>query len=369
MKNVHKQSFFGRLYNKKEHYPWCGQFDLTYRCNFNCVHCYCAGSGKEDKELSVAEWKKIIDEIHKEGCFQLCFSGGDPLIKEDFLEIYSYAKKKAFIVTIFTNGYGFTEQIIDHLVKSPPYSIEITLNGITKDTYEAITQVPGSFAKVIENIRRLAENKLSFILKSNCLKQNKHEIGKIKAFTEDLLGKQLKNEYNFKYDPMIFPRLNADKTPCEYRLSPEELLEVKKQDPDIWGEYQKGLHADLPDLQRGENSLYICNSWMSQFFVNPYGRIKFCQLSDKFSADLKTMPFKQAFYSWPAQILNQRFKTDSKCRNCNLRILCYHCPSRAYLETGSEESPVEYYCQLVEDIIKQRRPQQEVMKNEKFALR
>jgi radical SAM protein with 4Fe4S-binding SPASM domain len=342
---------YGRLVNKKELFPLSGQLELTYRCNLNCVHCYCKGS--EDKELTTKEWKNILDEIHKEGCLWLTFSGGDPLVREDFLEIYSYAVSKGFIITLFTNGYGLTKEIIDNLVKSPFYSIEITLNGISQDTYEAITQVQGSFSKVIENIKVLARKKFPLILKTNCLKTNKHQIGKIKRWTEKLLGKPEKDRYRFKYDPMIYPRLNGDKTPCKYRLSFEELEQAKKQDADIWKEYKRDLHADLPELKRDKDFLYHCNSWMNQFFINPYGRLKFCEFSEKYSIDLKTTPFKQGFYRFPRQILNEKYKTISKCRDCSLRPLCYHCPARTYLETGNEEEPVPYYCQLAKSLHKE----------------
>ncbi|GAG49056.1 unnamed protein product, partial [marine sediment metagenome] len=227
----------------------------------------------------------ILDEIHKEGCVWLNLTGGEPLIREDFLEIYAYAKEKGFIITIFTNGCLFTEAIINYLKKSPPCSIEITLNGITPDTYEAITQIPGSFSKAMEVIQILAKKKLPLILKSNCLKPNKHEVGKIKRCTEELLGKPARNKYYFKYDPMIYPRLNGDKTPTNFRLSFKELLKVKKEDPDIWQEYQKGLHSDFPDLERDRAFLYRCNAWLSQFFISPYGRLKFCLFWDKFSID------------------------------------------------------------------------------------
>ena len=68
--------------------------------------------------------------------------------------------------------------------------------------------------------------------------------------------------------------------------------------------------------------------------------------SDKFSIDLKTTPFREGFYNVFPRLLKERFKTDSKCKDCSLRPICYHCPARAFLETGDEESPVEYFCQL-----------------------
>jgi radical SAM protein with 4Fe4S-binding SPASM domain len=337
---------YNRLINKKERFPFSGQIELTYRCNLNCIHCYCKGSEDKDRELSTAEIKKILDEIYKEGCLWLCLTGGEPLIRDDFLDIYSYTKAKGFLITLFTNGQLLTKNIIDHLIKSPPVSIEITLNGISEKTYETITEVKGSFSRITEIIKRLAKTDLSVILKSNCLKQNRHEIGRIKAFTEETFGKPSQHKHRFKYDPMIYPRLNRDKAPCQYRLSFEELLEAKRQDLDIWKEYQRGLHSDFPDLKRDKSFLYRCDASLNQFFINPYGQLKFCAFSDKFSVDLKKTSFRYGFYKVFPQVLKERFKTNSKCQDCTLRPICYHCPARAYLETGNEETPVEYFCKL-----------------------
>jgi len=375
MKEQSYGNFGEKLYNPiKSRYPIKGQIDLTYRCNLNCVHCYCKGSEEiyaprstlqasgnlpenqtpktENRELTTEEWKKILDEIHQEGCLWLCFTGGEPLLREDFLDIYSYAKAKGFIITIFTNGLLLTGRISDYLHKSPPESIEITLNGITKDTYENITQVKDSFERIISVIKELADKNLPLILKSNCLRQNKNEIGKVKAFTDELLGKG-KRRWRFKYDPVIYPRLNGDKTSSNCRLSFEGLLEVRMSEPELWEEYQKGLYADFPDLERDKDFLYRCSAWLEQFFINPYGRLKFCQFSDKFSVDLKTASFKEGFYEVFPQLLKERFKTDSECKNCLLRSICYTCPARAFLETGDEEAPVEYCCQLAKETAKQ----------------
>jgi len=368
MKDINSGKFYGRLHTIKEHYPWSGQIELTYCCNLNCIHCYCKGSEDKNKELTTKQWKKIIDEIHKEGCLEITFTGGEPLIREDFLEIYAYAKEKGFIITFFSNGQAFTDEIIAYLVNSPPSSIEITLNGITKPIYESITQVEGSLERVMSTIRESKKRGLPLILKTNLLKQNRNEIGRIKAFVDEFLGK-VKGKYYFKYDPMIYPRLNGDKTPCQHRLSFKELLEVKRQDPDIWQEYQKDLHSDFSDFKRDRSFLYHCNAWMSQFFINPYGRLKFCQFTDKFSVDLKTTSFKEGFYKVFPQVLREQYRTNSKCQDCTLRPICYHCPARAFLETGDEEGPVEYYCELAKALEKQMKvprlaPDKTVRQNE-----
>ncbi len=353
MKEQSRTRFNNRLFNKKRRLPLDGFIELTYRCNLRCVHCFCKGSEEKGSELDTNAWKEIIDELHKEGCLGLTFSGGDPLIREDFLEIYAYAKAKGFLIGIFSSGQAFTDEIIDYLVKSPPSSIEITLNGITQDTYESITQVSGSFERVMRNIRKLAENKLPLILKANCLKQNKNELVRIKRFCESLLGKPKGRRYLFKYDPFILPRLNGDKLPNNFRVSSQEILEICKGDIDFYREYQESLREDIPDQKRANDFLFRCDVWLDAFNIDPFGRLKPCQFYDKFSVDLKTTPFKDGFYKEFPKIFLAKFKTASKCKDCRLRPLCYYCPARAFLETGDEESPVPYYCELAQKTAEQ----------------
>lgn len=343
--------FFNKLLLLKKHYPLTGHIELTYRCNLKCIHCYCKGSENKEEELKTSQWKQIFDELHKEGCIYLTLSGGDPLIRKDFLELYSYIKKKAFIVSIFTNALALTSQTLDYLAKSPPNGIEVTLNGITKSTYEQITQVGGSFSRVMQNLKEIKKRNLPLTLKSNCLRQNKAEVTKIKGFTDEFLGKK-NHRYNFQYDTMIYPRINGNQEPLKFRLSFKELSELRKEDPDIWREYQQHLHAPI-GLEGGQDSLYHCNTWMNKFFINPYGKLKFCQFSDKFSVDLNTTSFKEGFYKAFPQTLKEKFKSNSKCRDCHLRPVCHNCPARAYLETGDEEAPVPYFCGLAEETAKQ----------------
>jgi len=87
---------------------------------------------------------------------------------------------------------------------------------------------------------------------------------------------------------------------------------------------------------------------MEQFFIDPYGRLKFCVFSDKYSTDLKTTSFQKGFYGTFPKILEEKFKTNSKCISCELRPICSYCPARAFLETGDQEAPVPYYCELAQ---------------------
>jgi radical SAM protein with 4Fe4S-binding SPASM domain len=352
MKEANESILRRHLFRKKR-LPFTGHLELTYRCNFDCVHCYCQGIKAKLEELTTEEWKHILDELQKEGCVFLVFSGGEPLLREDFLEIYSLAKTKGFLISIFTNGSLLTKEVVDYFAEAPPYSIEITFNGVTETTYDAVTRMPGLFPQVITHIKQLVKKNLPVILKTNCLKQNFHEVAKVKAFAEKILGRPPAGKYNFKYDPMIYPRLNGDTTPCDHRLSLAELLKVKKQDPAMWNEFRKTLHQDVPDLPRESKFLYHCDSWMTQFFINPYGTLKFCEFSEKFSSDLRKISFHEGFYKIFPRLLQKKFVTNSPCRDCQVRRFCHSCPARTYLETGKEEGPVPYYCALAQATAKE----------------
>jgi radical SAM protein with 4Fe4S-binding SPASM domain len=330
-------------------YPLYGNIELTYRCNLNCVHCYCKGSEDKSKELTSSQWKKILNEIHKEGCLWLTLTGGEPLLRSDFSEIYTYAYKKGFLVNVFTNGTLLSKEILKLFEEKPPYSIEISLYGSTKEVYESITGVSGYFQIVIENIHKLLQLKLPLVLKTVGLKQNKQEILKIKKLAENLLGKN-----KFKFDSFITARINGDTEPCKYRLSPEEIVDIESADPDMINQRKEQLHMPY-GLKRSKEFLYQCNSWQTSFFINPYGLLQFCNLTKKFSVYLNKKSFKDGFYKEFPKLLNEKFITSSNCKFCNLREICYFCPARVYLETKNIESPVEYYCQLAKARDKQRK--------------
>lgn len=354
MREIESRDFFINVQDRKEPLPLKGQLALTYRCNLDCIHCYCKGSEDAQSELTTGEWKDILTTLHEEGCIYLTLSGGEPLLREDFLELYACAREKGFILSVFTNATLFTKKIIEYFKRSPPFKIEVTLNGITKSTYESITQKEGSFEKAIKALVRLEQKGLPLILKANLLKQNKDELGKIKAFADIILGKQ-GGKFHFKYDPMVYPRLNKDRAPCDHRLSFEELQDVTRQDLDISRQYQESLYRDSVNIKKDAALLYHCNAWRQQFFINPYGRLKFCEYSDNFSIDLRKDSFKKGFYELFPKIAQRRFKTESKCKSCELRAQCYYCPARAYLETSDEESHVAHFCELAQGLEKQKR--------------
>jgi len=114
-------SEFGELISKKtagRRVPLKGSLELTLQCNLRCKHCYLDGVHDGipgEQELSTEEWYDILDQLADAGTLWLLMTGGEPFARSDFLDIYTYAKKRGFLITIFTNGTLITPEIADYL--------------------------------------------------------------------------------------------------------------------------------------------------------------------------------------------------------------------------------------------------------------
>ncbi len=323
------------------------QFELTFNCGLHCKHCYTDGYNRQaylKKELDTQEVKFILDKVYQAGTVWLCFTGGDPLTREDFMDVYSYAKDKGFIITIFTNAYSMTEEIVKYLKTKPPFVIEMTLNGVTKETYEKISQVKGSFQKAMQGINLILKAKLPLKIKTQITQDNLGEAPKIKKFIQ---GRGL----NFRPSIDLQARLDGDLAPCNLRISPEKILDlngVKHLPDDDCRLSPPTAHRTPHTAHRTPlTNLFNCAIGGGDgFHIDPYGNTFACNLIRKPAFNLLKVDIDYAMNRLLPLVRNKKFISDSKCNGCNLRKDCHWCPGRAYVETGDMEAPVEYYCEL-----------------------
>src|SRR5215470_8024680 len=113
-RSIH-QRYFG------ERAPLEVSIEVTRRCPLECLHCYnnlpMGDLQARDQELSKEEHFRLLDQLVEAGTFWLLYSGGEIFARKDFLEIYTYAKQKGFLITLFTNGILINERIADHLLE------------------------------------------------------------------------------------------------------------------------------------------------------------------------------------------------------------------------------------------------------------
>lgn len=324
-----------------ERFPLGGMFELTDRCNFNCVHCYInQPANSQDaraSELTTDQVKHLLDQLAEAGTLFLVFTGGEPLLRPDFPEIFKYARQQGIIISLFTNATMVTPRIADLLAEWRVQSIETTLYGATSDTYERFTRVPGSFELAKRGIELLLARGLPLSLKSVLLKLNLHELQAMRAYAETL-------GVNFHYDGLIWPRNDGSKEPLKHQISIDQLIQLDIEDPERQKEWHR-LANKYHDVIINWKYVYNCGAGLRTFHIDSKGMISACTMARKPAYDLRQMSFLAAWKKI-GELRKKERKLHTPCETCSIRTLCPQCPGWSQAFHGDDETPVEFVCQL-----------------------
>lgn len=326
--------------------PLNGTIEVTRRCPLSCAHCYnnlpMGDPHAQHAELTTAEHRRILDEMAAAGCLWLLYTGGEIFARRDFLEIYTHAKRNGFIVTLFTNATLITRKIADCLTEFRPLAVEVTLYGRTRETYERLTGVPGSFDRCMRGIQLLLECGLPLKLKSVAISMNRHEIWDMQRFADEL-------GVDFKFDAMMNPRIDCSQSPLAVRLTPEECVEFDLVDPKRQSEWRLFASQHQRPVHPPETSdqLYHCGGGVDSFAIDPYGRMSICVLSQQDRYDLKSGSFQAGWHEFLYKIrAGKKITRLTKCVSCELKAMCGMCPANGELENGDAETPVDFLCRV-----------------------
>ncbi len=324
-----------------QHIPIVGSFEVTLRCNLHCQHCYIPPerrASRSERELSLPEIERILDEVADAGCLWLLLTGGEPLLRRDFIDIYIYAKRLGLILTLFTNGTMLTPRITDTLAEWRPFNIEITLYGATQETYEKITGIPGSYTRCRRGIDLLLEHNLPLGLKTMVMTLNRHELDQMKSLAASL-------GVEFHFDPILQSAIDGSARPTRLRLPPEQVVEVEKADPARARMWPKSMRENLKQKEKNR-SLFLCSAGKSSFHIDATGRLSMCVTNRNPSYNLRAGSFTEAWELFMPTLTSRQCSDLYQCAGCELRFICAQCPASAELECQDAEAQIEYLCQL-----------------------
>lgn len=321
--------------------PFSGSFELTHRCNLNCVHCYLgpqdSRQAHKGREIGTARILSLLDEITAAGCLDLLITGGEPLLREDFTVIYRHAKENGLLVTLFTNGTMVTDDIMQLFCELPPVEVEISIYGASATTYENITGVPGSYERCLSGVKALLYNGTRVNLKTILMTLNSHELDDMGNIAKEFGIK-------FRFDAAISPCMNGNSAPLSLRVSPEEAVEKEMSDPlrvEQWGRF----FEKFKDSTLG-NDLYGCSAGLTAFHVDPYGRLMPCMMTMDIGCNISKTPFMTGWEDIMKRIKGRKAGADFVCRGCKKINFCGYCPGLFRLENGQEDICSEYLCQI-----------------------
>ena len=321
--------------------PFSGSLALTHGCNLRCAHCYAREerSGPAPSELDTAQWLRILAEIKEAGCLYLLLTGGEPLLRHDFPEIYSFAKKQGFLVTVFSNGTLVSDRIVDVFREFPPRLVEISLYGASAATHDRVTGHPGSFARALQGIEKLLDQGFHVGLKSVLLTLNIAEFSAI----EDLARRY---GTKFRIDAAVFPTLAGGLEPLGLRVSPEQAVAIEMSSPERRREWRQ--YVDNFRLVPYGDKAFACSAGRTNFHVDPDGMLYPCLIARSCRYSLVTGNFAHGWSHEIARIREESADADFRCRQCEKRLLCGFCPGFFELEHGQSQVPSDYVCAIGE---------------------
>ncbi len=313
--------------------PLSAVYEITYGCNLRCRHCY--QIRRKGDELRFAEIRNLLDQLAQLGCFYLAFSGGEPLTREDFFKIASYARKKNFALKILTNATLIDRNIAQKIKELNFKCVDISIYGAIPRTHDRFTGIDGSFLKMLKGTEHLLENGINIRFKMTINRFNIKEFDQIQSLAKNFKATLLA-------DPFITPRNNFDRTPLDFRVQPQDL--------NIVAHYF--VRANQRYFCEDQSSRLICNAGRSVLAISPAGVIYPCEGLQIPAGNIREKPLKEIWYKSTVLKKIRKLKEEDlrDCSICNLKQFCFRCMGSAYLEKRNYLKKAGIFCKMAEAI-------------------
>jgi radical SAM protein with 4Fe4S-binding SPASM domain len=327
--------------------------ELTERCNNQCVHCYnnqpVADGAVISRELDTAAWKEILQQAADLGALTVKFTGGEPLLRDDFKELYIFARRLGMKVQLFTNGRLITPQLAALLSHMPPLEkVEVTLYGTTPESYEAVSRVEGSFKQALRGIELLKQELVPFIVKGVVLPQNREDLPRLDNFCQSVHGMDTLPAITM----FLEKRARRDCDQCNRRIEtmrpdPQQLVQhIVQRYPQAPGEWRQLVENGQRPPGPG---LFQCGAGTS-VSVDAYGSAQPCLSlrTPELCFDLAQGSTEEALRHFKKLETYEAKHPEyiERCSHCFLKSLCEQCPARSWSEHGNLDQPVDYLCRL-----------------------
>jgi MoaA/NifB/PqqE/SkfB family radical SAM enzyme len=328
-----------------------GGIDLTYRCNNNCRHCWLRIPGEAsagNDELTYEEIVKIVDQANLLGCRRWFISGGEPLLREDFPEVFDYITRKSPYYSINTNGTLITPKIA-RLFKKTGTKL-ISLYGATAKVHDYITRTPGSFERCMRGFAYLKEAGAGFVVQLVPLRGNYHQFKKMVNLAESL-SRHWRLGASWLYLSSGGEK-NINRQITQQRISARKMLQLDCSD--FPTAEAAGINNEFCRQDYKKEALFLPCINRNQFHVDPYGKTSFCCFvkDPALRYDLKKGAFKE-YYEEYLPSLGDKIKITKNykknCGRCTIKEFCRWCPAYSYLEHHCYDTKIDYLCGLAKE--------------------
>jgi AdoMet-dependent heme synthase len=336
--NLDGESNLSSIYDRmiaqtqKAHRLFSAHWELTYRCNEQCSHCYLDvfhPNAEIPGELTLEESLRVIDQLVELGAMHLLFSGGEILAHRDFFQLAEYARSKRLLLRLFTNGILITPRLADRIAALHPYAVEISVYSANAQTHDQITRRPQSWQLTAQALGLLRDRGVRTKMKVPLMRENIHEFYQLEEMA-NRLGAE------FRYDTTITPKDDGSHSPLTHRITYEDLIWLFRETLAVEPWARRKVQPDAATCGIGLNSLLI----------DPYGNVFPCVQTRELAGNVREQSLKAIWEQsavWK-QMSNLTVNELPVCRTCELLNICVRCHGLAKVEDGDLRGPAFANC-------------------------
>jgi len=315
--------------------PMSVHFDITYRCNERCVHCYLDHDDRG--EMTTAEIKRVLTELADAGTFFLTFSGGEVLMRRDFFDLLEYARRLMFNVRIKTNAVMIRESEARRMRELGVDQVQVSIYSHRAEIHDGITKLPGSLTRSVGAIRFLTGQGLRVVIANVLMTANMRDSAGVQGLAREL-------GVPYTLDPTITPKMDGDRSILNLRIPGTELNGVFHNES-LVGNVEE-FCAPPPPVDDDVMEGYPCSAGHTLAYISPYGDVFPCVQFPLPSGNLRRQQFIDVWRHSAAlnDVRSIRAKDLPVCSSCSHVGTCTRCPGLAYME-GSMRGPSTADCE------------------------
>lgn len=313
------------------HIPLEVAVELTHRCTFHCIHCYIPSRHRLDR-LPTPRLLALLDELRELGTLFLTFTGGEPLLHPHWRELVIAARERTFGVRLLSNGMYLTGDDA-RLLGELGVRVSLSMYAAAAGVFEAITGVPGSFARLLRSVEDLQAAGVALSLKVPVMRTNLAAVDGVAKWA----GERGIPCHIF---PLLTHSRDGDLHPLRQRVSWEEAA-TRWPSPRL-------PHHDGGQVRQQVQGLAPCAAGIRTATITPAGDVLACQLLPTVAGNVAEQSFRQVWERspWLQRLRQLRLADLPHCAACPHVGACGRCPARAMVEGEGLEGVDPVACAL-----------------------
>jgi len=300
--------------------PRVVQFDVTYRCDLTCQHCYL--DDKQWPEMTTAEVRNLFDQLRDVGLFDLRFSGGEVFARPDFLDLLEYATRLGFTIQIKTHAGNMTPERAAAFERCGVRYVAVSVYSLHSEIHDAFTRTPGSLARTLAGIETLCAAgvpvRIPVVVQPDTIDEMQGIFDHFAARGCEVV-----------FSTYMFTQHSGGAQPKPLELPGDLRVRAQATIQRLTGRID---HVPVPLTADGNP----CEAGRSLAYISPDGSVFPCVLFPLSLGNLREQSFAEIWAGSPArqELVSWTNADRIACQSCGGSAYCFYCPGEAFKRTG-----------------------------------